>query len=142
MRLFLFFSLVASSLCACAPPNSARCTDTAGGLDCEAVLAQATCAPPLPDGSSCALPPPDVAENERNAEAAIRSDLGVAATVRSFETKRGIHTRRVVTVWLKQMPPFGDTQRVRLRVWKKVRDTFGPHVGLEVVLADSRERVW
>jgi len=116
--------------------------DTAAGLDCEAISAQVTCAPPLPEGSPCVLPPAEATEDARNTEVAIQADLGVAATVSSFDVRRGIRVRKVVLVRLDRMPPTGDTGHVWARVWKNVREVFRARVdALEIVLADSQERL-
>jgi hypothetical protein len=141
------FSLLTTLLCACggaaAPLHGGQCIDTAAGLDCEAIPAQATCAPPLPEGSPCVLPPAEATEDERNSEAAIQVDLGVAAAVSSFEVRRGIRLRKIVIVRLDHMPPTGDTRHVSGRVWKNVREIFRARVDtLEIVLADSGERLW
>ena len=104
--------------------------------------AQVTCAPPLPEGSPCVMPPAEATEDARNAEVAIQADLGVAATVRSFEVRQGIRVRRVVLVRLDCMPPTGDTGHVWARVSKNVREVFRARVdSLAIVLADSRERL-
>jgi hypothetical protein len=139
------FSVLATLLCGCggaaAPLQGGRCIDTAAGLDCVAIRAQATCAPPLPEGSPCVMPPEEATEG--NAEVAIQVDLGVAATVNSFEVRRGIRVRKVVIVRIDHMPPTGDTRHVWARVWKNVREMFRARVdALEIVLADSGERLW
>jgi hypothetical protein len=146
VRLVLF-PLLATLLCGCrgaaAAPHAARCIDTAAGLDCEAMSAPVTCAPPLPEGSPCVvMPPVEATEDARNAEVAIQADLGVAATVRSFEVRQGIRVRKVVLVRLDRMPPTGDTGHVWARVSKNVREVFRARVdALAIVLADSRERL-
>ncbi len=122
--------------CGCTPSPRTECTETADALNCEAARDVPTCVPFQPDAPPCEIPPAEATEDAKNAEEAIRADLGVTAYVTSYPYRRWRtpYLLTVVIVRLGSLPPHGDVAHALERVEKMVSESFPRPIGIRIVL--------